>query len=127
MHNGFYEDEQPEQPEILVDDAFSCSEDLDLPTDPLVVPHNIDELIAQHMLNIFNRYRDTNIPGTITIQIKADASSGARELAVENVVTVGPWDKSATFKSQSLSTSFNRAVARYREQETFAVKALPAY
>lgn len=96
-------------------------------TEPLIVPSNIDELIAQHMLNLFNRYRDTNIAGTVKLEISAIASSGARELAVESSVTVGPWDKSASFKSRRLVTSFEKAIDRYRENETYAVLALPAF
>lgn len=93
---------------------------------PLIVPHNIDDLIAQHMLNLFNRYRDTDIAGTIELKISATASSGARELAVEHKVQVGPWDKQAFFKSASLKTSYEKAVERYREQCVYEIKALPA-
>ena len=93
---------------------------------PLIVPHNIDDLIAQHMLNLFNRYRDTDIPGTIELTIDATASSGARELAVEHKVSVGNWDQKGTFKSPSLKTSFEKAVERYREQCVYEIKALPA-
>lgn len=92
----------------------------------LIVPHNIDDLIAQHMLNLFNRYRDTDIPGTIELKISATASSGAREIAVEHHCTVGTWQDKGEFKSCSLVVSFERAVERWRDQQRHAIKALPA-
>lgn len=93
---------------------------------PLIVPYNIDDLIAQHMLNLFNRYRDTDIPGTVELKISTTASSGAREIAVEHHCNVGTWQDKAEFKSCSLTVSFERAVARWRDQQRHAVKALPA-
>lgn len=92
----------------------------------LVVPHNIDDLIRQHMLNLFNRYRDTDIPGTITMTVNACASSGAREIAVKFNCEVGPWECKAEFTSNSLRTSFERSVERYRDQAANEVKLLPA-
>lgn len=105
---------------ITIEDTFPMA-----PT-PLTVPNNIDDLVAQHMLNLFNRYRATDIPGVIELCIKATASSGARELEVITEVALGEWNKRASFKSASLCISFEKSVERYREQCCYEVKALPA-
>ena len=112
--------------EAIEDGVITIEDTFPMVPEPLVVPSNIDALISQHMLNIFNRYRDTNIPGSIQMKVTADAHASAREIAIKFEVAVGPWDCKQEFISPSLDLSFRRSVERYHDQTAHAILALPA-
>jgi len=91
----------------------------------LVVPDNIDDLIAQYMLNLFNQFKDDSIAGELEMSIKTSVGSGARELSVSHYVQVGSWQTcTQEFKSNSLKTSYERARSRYWEQTAHTPKML---
>jgi hypothetical protein len=91
------------------------------------IPENMDELIALYIREQFRKFKDSNIEGNFQVDITATAHSGGREIPVSFKITVGPWDNQASFKSNSLVTSYHKAELRYREQKANEIKALPLY
>ena len=86
----------------------------------------VEKHIEQYLLQLFLKYKQTDIPGDINMSINVTASSSARELAIEYKCAVGPWNERQEFKSNCMTTSLKKACERYQEARVHRVLAISA-
>lgn len=87
---------------------------------------SVEKQIEAYLLHLFLKFKQTDIPGNLNMNIEVQAHSGARELEIKYKCTVGDYTNQQSFTSNSMTTSLKKSCERFQEQRQHRVLAIAA-
>ena len=85
---------------------------------------SIERQLQGAIMDCFEQFKSAELRGEFDIHIRAQGSSGSREVKITYEADVGPWGERGTAKGGDLHSTFEVALQRAQQNIRMAPKAL---